>query len=121
VIIDCPYCRARVVGTDERRLLHTPPDDLGVAVSLVRCPACRHPLVGYQEDLGVDDEGDPVWSSADRVWPVPTINLSWSIPEEIRQSLQEAHRCLMAGAGTASAVMTGRALEDMCVSWHDGT
>jgi hypothetical protein len=62
----------------------------------------------YEEDV----EGwIRTYDEPNRVWPAPPLNLSWSNPSEIRNSLGEAYVCLKAKAYTASVVMSGRALE----------
>ena len=41
--------------------------------------------------------------------------MNWRIPELVRKSLDEAHRCYGGKAYTACAVMCGRVLETICV------
>ncbi|MGC9970263.1 MAG: DUF4145 domain-containing protein [Bryobacteraceae bacterium] len=45
------------------------------------------------------------------MWPDPELGLQSCIPQDIRECVEEAHRCLFAGSSTASVAMTGRATE----------
>src|SRR5262249_17000841 len=67
---------------------------------LLRCPAWGEPILAYK----YDNEPAPV-----RCYP-PRWTLDAKIPESIRQSLGEAHRCLLASAYVASVAMCRRAL-----------
>ena len=55
------------------------------------------------------------WGTTCRVWPDPENYLSLDIPLEVRESLEEARKCLNASAFSACAVMCGRAVEAICV------
>jgi len=48
------------------------------------------------------------------VWAQPDYHPDWEIPEIVRNSLEEAHKCLKAKAYSACAVMCGRSLEGIC-------
>ena len=78
---------------------------------LLECPQCNHMLFAGSY---VDQEGAP-----SRLWPDPEKFVSWSIPEIVRPSLEEANICFKAGAYNACAVMCGRSLEGVCR--HFGT
>jgi HEPN domain-containing protein len=106
-LIECPTCEA-VMGADVKGALVVTDEGGGPwKVSLVQCPKCHGAIVGLQDLTGAPDE----WDEPSRVWPVPPLHLSWKIPRDIRESLEEAHRCLAAKAYKASVVMSGRALE----------
>jgi HEPN domain-containing protein len=75
---------------------------------------CNNPLIAYQgPDPDPPDPGDEDWGEATRVWPNPEDDVSWKIPPSIRNDLLEAQRCLNHGTYTASAAMSGRALEGL--------
>jgi Domain of unknown function (DUF4145) len=124
MLIDCTHCQARVnaevlklAGYYDREVW---PDSYQLA--LLRCPECRHLVVGQQsllKEAETDFAGnviieDEEWSAASRVWPEPLSQLAMSIPEAIRTCLLEARKCLHATAYTACVAMSGRAIEAMC-------
>lgn len=115
MLIECSMCRSRVdaelVGMRE----HSPSDDsLPYRVSLLMCPSCNETLVGLQEAYPDADSPEPGWSTTSRLWPDAERAIPWDVPAIVRNSLEEAQRCLHAGAFAACAVMCGRALEGMC-------
>jgi hypothetical protein len=70
-------------------------------------------LVGEAEE-GLKEKGEVVWPELVRVHPMPRRLLGYEIPETVRQSLEEAERCMQVGASLAAAAMAGRALEAIC-------
>jgi hypothetical protein len=107
-LIECPTCEA-TMGVTVKGEVTEPSNDEGGGpwrISLAQCPKCMGAIIGVQESDFFDD-----WESPVRVWPSPPLSLSHKIPREIRESLEEAYRCLKAKAFTASVVMSGRALE----------
>lgn len=119
ITLSCPNCRtltrAEIAGTVEYA---GGQEEASIRVMLVRCPGCTYPLVGYQHDQDIDEYGRQGWSDPERVWPRPHATLSSSIPPKIAFSLNEAQKCLAATAYTASAAMTGRALEAIGRHFH---
>jgi hypothetical protein len=116
MLINCSHCSARVNG-EVQRVFHVDERNEngnvvgGYRVSLLKCPACEKPIVGWEELLEfVEGEfGDidrPLWSDAKRVWPNPESSLDASIPKTVRVSLDEARGCLSGGNYTASVVMS---------------
>jgi hypothetical protein len=79
-------------------------------VTLTSCPKCGDALVSSQEAYGQTKDGYR-WSEPSRVWPSPPAFISLDIPDEIRETLLEADKCLSCKAYTASVGMSGRALE----------
>ena len=75
-------------------------------ITLASCPQCHRAILGIEEH---NDFGE--WDAPLRLWPSPPLTLSDKIPKGIRESLEEAHKCLRAKAYTASIAMSGRALE----------
>lgn len=112
MIVECPYCKATVHSKLIGQHVAFDPDEDPAPwrTSLVECPSCKNTLVAGQYK---NPDGDG-WEPATRVWPSPKRFLSWQIPEIARTSLEEAERCLRAGAPLACAVMCGRALEGIC-------
>jgi hypothetical protein len=108
-LIECPTCDAIMGVVTKGEVVEPSTDDTEGPwkITLAECPRCSQAVVGMQERQVFD--GD--WDAPSRVWPSPPLSLSWKIPKAIRESLQEAHKCLKAKAYTASVVMSGRALE----------
>ncbi|HXQ21174.1 MAG TPA: DUF4145 domain-containing protein, partial [Candidatus Acidoferrales bacterium] len=65
-------------------------------------------------DIWGEGEDDQGWGNTTRLWPSPKRYLAWSIPKGVRQSLEEAEKCLGVGAWIACVAMSGRALEGIC-------
>jgi hypothetical protein len=81
---------------------------------LLKCPVCHGAIVTEQALVETDENDEPVWSYPERCWPGAEKGLDLSIPSLIRASLEEAQRCLAAGAFAASVVMSGRGIEALC-------
>ena len=79
---------------------------------LLKCPACDQAIIG-QTEQGVRD-GELFWPEVSRVFPNPKKELGASVPKIVAASIDEADRCIKAGAYMAAAVMCGRALEAIC-------
>lgn len=138
VIIECPTCNAQVdakviathedveepdaalAGKNETVIDEGYPvdeeelADYRYRATLLVCVACRTPLLAYQEN-----RGGKCWSMPRRVYP-PDLSLPAQIPPDIRDSLEEAQRCLRAEAHMAAAVMCRRAVEGLCRSFGLG-
>ena len=109
MILECKHCEA-VVNTEDLfsyddRYENDPP----ARWTLGKCPSCRFPMLGLQEDYGRG------WDSVLRVYPPQDKQLGRSIPIPIRQAYQEAVVCFKAKAFTASAIMCRKTLEGLCV------
>lgn len=114
LVIDCPICEAKSHG--EVLAQHIEFDDLFGqydCLSLVKCPACNNAAVVLQSDQNEPDAPEYRWGPVRRVWPRPQKRLSQDIPESVRKNVEEAEKCLRAGAYNACAVMCGRALESV--------
>jgi hypothetical protein len=108
VVIDCPGCATRV-NAAVRGAVHD--NDSESAVVLVRCPSCEGPLVGLTQ-VYQDEHNNWRYEHAERVWPAPsTVELSASIPENVRRDIKDAQKCLSHGIFSAAVVLCGRALE----------
>ena len=117
MLIECSYCQSRV----DAELLaenseYDPYADPGpLKIMFLKCPSCSKSLLGVTEAYQVSaDEWE--WDDASRLWPEPQSYLHYSIPDDVRSSLQEAKICYRAKAFSACAVMCGRAIEAMCVA-----
>lgn len=116
MLIDCPYCRSRVdAKTEGEAIKPSMPDDPDrVRIAIGKCPSCDTILVGRSEEYEHPDFGTG-WAMADRLWPKPPRQIGWSVPDIVKSSLEEADLCISAGAFTACVVMSGRAIEGVCV------
>lgn len=114
MIIECPYCESKVdgkvIGEHESHPAEAP---FPFKALLLECLVCKNPLFGCQElyQTGPDRYE---WDDVIRLWPKPDEHVDWSIPDIVRDSLEEAHKCYKARAFSACAVMCGRALEGIC-------
>lgn len=116
MVVECPYCEARVDGSIVAQHID-PPDELLDAhfrATLLACPNCRNSLLAGESEVGYSEHTGPVWDSPTRVWPSPDKDFSWHIPKIVRASLEEANKCFKARAYAACAVMCGRSLEGIC-------
>jgi hypothetical protein len=114
MIVECPYCEAKVDGKVIAE--HVSFDDeefVSYKVVLLECPVCKKPILGSQELVQVGPDKDE-WVTGNRLWPQPKNSSSWLIPNIVRESLEEARKCYIAKAYDACAVMCGRALEGLC-------
>ncbi len=100
MLIDCTYCQARVNGEILKLAAYHHPEEWtnDYQITLLRCPECKHLLVGEQgiSRPSVTDAGgftieDEKWLRPLRVWPEPVTMLrELSIPETIGVCLLEA-------------------------------
>jgi hypothetical protein len=114
LVFDCPGCEAKSRG--DVLASHILFDELFeeyVKVSLVKCPACNGAVLAMQTDQNPPDASQYSWGAVCREWPSPQKSLSQAIPEGVRKNIEEAQKCLRAGAYNACAVMCGRALESV--------
>ncbi len=122
ILIDCPICNIRVRADIEGDVHYVDDvDSIEFRITLVRCPDCRFPLVGRQQELDdIGPGGFPrrAWTPTKRLWPQPKLDISNSVPQKIARNLDEAQICLNSGAYTASVAMTGRALEAIGRHFH---
>jgi hypothetical protein len=88
--------------------------------TLLVCVCCKALMLAHQNDDGYPDE--PEYGPPSRVYPPQdATDLPLDIPEGIRNSLEEARKCLKVKAYSAAAVMCGRALEGICRHFNAGT
>lgn len=115
MIIECPNCESKVDAVQKGEV-GSSDDDYGppTKIVLVECPICKSPILGDSDMIQVGrDEWD--WSDLTRVWPSPDNNIDREIPDIARNSLIEAQMCYKAKAYSACAVMSGRAIEGVCI------
>lgn len=117
MLINCSYCQSRVdaslIGENTE---YDPECDPGpTKIVLLKCPVCTNSLLGRTENYQIGPD-DWEWSDPTRLWPEPENYLHYSIPADVRSSLEEAKKCFQAKAFSACAVMCGRAIEAMCIA-----
>lgn len=110
MLIDCHQCKAKVdaeiIGE------HSDNEFFATRTYLIKCPLCNVALVAEShEDYS---ESKSVWSRPVRVYPRPKRTLSIDIPPIVKNSLEEAERCIQSGAYLAATAMCGRSLEAIC-------
>lgn len=117
MLIECYECRAIVDA--EVLAYHEPPHEFfhPLRTYLLRCPACSLAIVGQTHENIRD--GKPFWPNLTRVFPNPRRLLGLGIPKIVKESIDEAEKCMQAGAFLAATAMCGRALEAICR--HHGT
>lgn len=117
MLIECPYCESKV---DAKVLADVSEvgKNVGVPIStsFVQCPRCNELMVSYQELERSYENGEEEWDYGDaiRLWPKADKSLHHSIPQLVRDSIEEAEKCYRAKAYHACAVMCGRAIESIC-------
>jgi hypothetical protein len=116
LILECPYCKANVQGTvlGSHDSFDPDQDPTPFRAILMECSACKNTLFAGQYEEYDPSSDNAYFGTPWRLWPSPKRSLSWEIPPLVRTSLDEADRCLKAGAFIASAAMSGRALEGIC-------
>ena len=114
MIIECSYCESKVDGkVIGEHVSYSYEDPFPFKTVLLECPVCKNSLLGCQELIQTGPKREE-WISGNRLWPQPIVNYSWTIPNIVRDSLEEAHKCYDAKAYSACAVMCGRSLEGIC-------
>lgn len=115
MLIDCHICKARVDG--EIIGQHEDSDFIPTRTYLLKCPACDTALIAESHEEYASEKFE--WSRPVRAYPQPKRLLGNDIPPIVRHSVEEAERCMQAGAYLAATAMCGRALEAICR--HYGT
>ena len=115
-LIECPNCESKVsaVVLAKREYSPGPTDDYDPFIMyFLECPACHRTMVGCSDlmQIGIDKWE---YTKPSRLWPSPSKSLDWNIPKSVRQSIEEAQKCLGAKAYSACAVMCGRSIEAVC-------
>ncbi|TDD29994.1 DUF4145 domain-containing protein [Kribbella turkmenica] len=111
LLVWCTDCEKTVHAT-QRGVVSKWHEDQGISVDtkLVSCDVCDRALLFGQVDWG-DGYDEPV-----RWWPDADRPLNPVIPEALRNEHDEARRCYLAKAYTATVVMIRRTLEGVCAS-----
>jgi hypothetical protein len=117
MLIECCECKARVDGEIVAYHEHEYAGIFSIRTYLLKCPSCNSALVGESEQDVRD--GKLFWPDLTRVFPKPRRLLGSGIPDMVKKSIDEAERCVQAGAFLAATAMCGRALEAICR--HYGT
>lgn len=113
--IDCPTCELMVSARVKSHLSYYVAEEMNepIYLFLLECPGCKLPMAGTA-DIIQTDLNEWKMSSLSRVWPEPKKLTSWTLPDLMRTSIEEATRCLDARAYNACVVMCGRAIEALC-------
>lgn len=110
--VHCPQCDSVGVSSPRGFLTYYEPHEgPPERWTLLSCPQ-GHPLLVLQNQYSGDitfDEDKPY-----RMYPPQDRRLSDLVPSELRESHDEARRCMSAKAYTATVVMCGRTLEGAC-------
>jgi hypothetical protein len=105
MLIECSYCKsqvdAKVIASHQE--FDPKNDPWPYKISLTVCPSCNNSLIAIQESSDTD-RGEK-WGSATRAWPNPKRYIPWAVPSIVKSSLEEADRCINAGAYTAAVAM----------------
>jgi hypothetical protein len=117
MLIDCPYCQARVAAIElEHHEWYVSGESQGPLRNvLVKCPVCEMSLLGRQE-LYQTGANEQEWSNLTRLWPDGEDYIHGAIPHDVKMSLHEATLCFRAKAYSACAVMCGKAIEAMSIA-----
>lgn len=110
MLIECHICRAKVDA--ELLCEHNDLEFMSTKTFLLRCPSCNSAIVAQSAEDFLDDKS--VWTKPTRVFPRPKRELGPDIPPIVRNSLEEAERCMQSGAYLAATAMCGRSLEAIC-------
>ena len=118
MLIECPDCAARVHGKVLAKREYGPTSEYDPRkYVLLECPSCHEILLGmcdYDIFTAYDGPEQERWSLPKRLWPDPQKSYDFSIPQLVRNSLEDAKKRFEAKVYTACAVMCGRALEAIC-------
>jgi hypothetical protein len=121
-IIDCPSCNAKVAAAKKGTAInkwfdYESGEPSAYQLAIGQCPNCSGLLVGESRQIRFEEynaEFDE-WEEFVRVYPKPLRTfVSLRIPRVVKESLNEAEKCLQANANTAACAMLGRALEAVC-------
>jgi Domain of unknown function (DUF4145) len=112
MLIECYDCKARVDAEVIAYHQQVQFDIFRTRTYLLKCPACSAAIVGETEEDARD--GKTFWPDLTRVFPKPRRLLGSGIPDIARRSIDEAEKCIQAGAFLAATAMCGRALEAIC-------
>lgn len=110
MLIDCHICAAKVDA--ELLCEHSDLDFFATKTFFLRCPSCDSAIVAESQEDFVDSK--TVWSRPVRVYPRPKRALGSDIPPIVRNSIDEAEKCMQSGAHLAATAMCGRSLEAIC-------
>ena len=113
-LIECPDCESKVSAVVLAKRSYGLTDDYDPFIMyFLECLVCHRTMVGHSDLMQIGIENWE-YTKPQRLWPSPNRSLDWSIPISVRQSMEEAQKCLGAKAYSACAVMCGRSLEEVC-------
>ena len=110
MLIDCHQCKAKVDA--EIICEHNDNGFFATRTYLTKCPSCDSAIIAESHEDFTGEKS--VWSRPLRVYPRPKRTLSTDTPPIVKNSLEEAERCIQSGAYLAATAMCGRSLEAIC-------
>lgn len=110
MLVHCKDCSKKVDGIIHGEYqYHDKAEGPPKKLTLLNCPRCQHAI--FVEEI---EHWDGYWSDPKTVYPVDLSGLSEEIPEDLRNSFNEAAACFNAGSFNAAAIMCRRTLEGFC-------
>lgn len=113
--VDCPNCDRQALAR-EGDLPHKSflPVELR-PYSLAVCQSCRHALLLLSGEIAPDTDPDDLPARAAPVlWPVTGREIPESVPQRVRQELDDARSTLRSGSPSSAVVHVRRLLEAVC-------
>ncbi|RZZ90776.1 DUF4145 domain-containing protein [Pseudoxanthomonas winnipegensis] len=110
MLIDCHNCKAKV----DAELLgeHNDNEFFATKTFFLKCPSCDAAIIAESQEDFVDSK--TIWSRPVRVYPRPKRALGSDIPPIVRNSIDEAEKCMQSAAYLAATAMCGRSPEAIC-------
>jgi hypothetical protein len=103
MLIECNECKAKVNAEVLASHEHVVAGIFPYRTYLLKCPSCDIALIGEAEATFGEDSFS--WSDVTRVYPSPRRLINSGIPELVKTSINEAEKCMQAGAFLAATAM----------------
>lgn len=111
--IECHKCKVPVDATVVGECADGGFDS--IKTYLLQCTDCKSAIVGESTELFIKGKaniiGEEPWTEPIRVYPSPRRHLGNNIPKAAHPFINDAERCLEAGANLATIAMCERAIE----------
>ena len=102
MLIECPYCEAKVDAKVLAEHEYPTTDDtypIKNKLVLLECPGGNCPLLGRSYHYGSFNPKGEVWNHPELVYPEPDEALPRVVPPLVRASLDDARKCFKAALG----------------------